>query len=104
MHEVTGSFVFHIPTQLARVRPYALAGGGALVFDPADNFRGNIDRQVRGAFVYGAGANFDLTRNFGVRAEYRGFVYKAPDFNVDALNVDKVTHFAQPSVGFYYRF
>src|SRR6266566_5253118 len=68
MHEVTGSFVFHIPTQIAHVRPYALAGGGALGFDPVDNFRGNIDRQTRGAFVYGAGANFDVTRNFGVRA------------------------------------
>jgi opacity protein-like surface antigen len=104
MHEVTGSFVFHIPTQIAHVRPYALAGGGALVFDPVDNLRGNIDRQTRGAFVYGAGANFDVTRNFGVRAEYRGLVYKAPDFNVDALNLDKVTHLAQPSVGFYFRF
>src|SRR6266705_791597 len=27
MHEVTGSFVFHIPVRVAHVRPYALAGG-----------------------------------------------------------------------------
>ena len=104
MHEVTGSFIFHIPAQIAHVRPYVLAGGGVLVFDPVDNFRGSIDRQTRGAFVYGGGVNFDVTRNFGVRAEYRGLVYKAPDFNVDALNLDKVTHLAQPSVGFFVRF
>ena len=104
MHEVLGSFVFHIPVHVANVRPYALAGGGALIFDPVDNFTSGIDRQVRGTFAYGGGVNFDVTRNFGVRAEYRGLVYKVPDFKVDSLNLDKFTHLAQPSVGFYFRF
>jgi len=27
-----------------------------------------------------------------------------PDFTIDTLNLDKVTHLAQPSVGFYFRF
>jgi opacity protein-like surface antigen len=104
IHEVTGSFVFHIPVRVAKVRPYALAGGGALIFNPVDNFAGGIDRQAKGTFVYGGGANFDVTRNFGVRAEYRGLVYKTPDFTSSALTLDKVTHLAQPSVGFYFRF
>jgi opacity protein-like surface antigen len=103
-HEVTGSFVFHIPARVAHVRPYALAGGGALIFNPVDNINTSIDRQTKGTFVYGGGANFDVTSNFGVRAEYRGLVYKTPDFKVEALNLDKVTHLAQPSVGFYFRF
>src|SRR5438094_9122542 len=93
MHEVLGSFVFHIPVHVANVRPYALAGGGALIFDPVDNFLANgIDRQTKGTFVYGGGFNFDVARNFGVRAEYRGLVFKAPDFTRNALNLDKVTH------------
>jgi opacity protein-like surface antigen len=104
IHEVTGSFVFHIPVRVSNFRPYALAGGGALIFDPADNFTNGIDRQAKGTFVYGGGANFDVTRNFGIRAEYRGLVYKTPDFKLTALNLDKVTHLAQPSVGFYFRF
>ena len=103
-HEVTGSFVFHIPARIRNVRPYALAGGGALVFDPVNNLQANIDRQTKGTFVYGGGANFDVTRNFGIRAEYRGLVFKTPDFTVNALNLDKVTHLAQPSVGFFVRF
>jgi opacity protein-like surface antigen len=81
-----------------------LAGGGALVFDPVNNSQANIDRQTKGTFVYGGGANFDVTRNFGIRAEYRGLVFKTPDFTVNALNLDKVTHLAQPSVGFFVRF
>jgi outer membrane immunogenic protein len=105
IHEITGSFVFQIPARIRNVRPYALAGGGALVFDPVDNFQANgIDRQTRGTFVYGAGVNYDFTKNFGFRAEYRGLVYKTPDFTVNALNLDKFTHLAQPSAGFYFRF
>jgi opacity protein-like surface antigen len=104
-HEVTGALVVHIPVKVRNFRPYALGGGGALVFDPTEKFTvSGAERQTRGTFVYGGGANFDITRNFGVRAEYRGLVYKVPDFNVDRLNLDKFTHLAQPSLGFYFRF
>jgi len=105
MHELTGSFVAHIPVQVAKVRPYALAGAGALIFDPTDKFAtSGVGRQTKATFVYGGGVNFDLTRNFGVRAEYRGLVYKVPDFTLNNLNLDKVTHLAQPSLGFFFRF
>jgi len=105
IHEVTGSFVAHIPVHAARVRPYLLAGAGALVFDPTDNFTINgAARQTKAAFVYGGGVNFDLTHNFGVRAEYRGLAYKVPDFTLNSLHIDKLTHLAQPSVGFFFRF
>jgi len=106
-HEITGAFVAHIPVKVRSVRPYALAGAGALVFNPTDDAKrmnSAIDRQTKAAFVYGGGVDFDITSNFGVRAEYRGLVYKVPDFQLDALNLDKVTHLAQPSVGFFFRF
>lgn len=104
-HEVTGALVAHIPANSRHVRPYVLGGGGAVVFDPTDKlFLNGAERQTRGAFVYGGGANFDVARSFGIRAEYRGLVYKAPDFNINSLNLDKFTHLAQPSVGFYFRF
>jgi opacity protein-like surface antigen len=104
-HEVTGALVAHIPVNARNVRPYVLGGGGALVFDPTEKFVvAGADRQTRGTFVYGGGANFDITKNFGVRAEYRGLVYKVPDFGLGGLNVDKFTHLAQPSIGFFVRF
>lgn len=104
-HEVTGAFVAHFPVNARHIRPYALAGGGALVFDPTDKVVvTGAQRQTRGAFIYGGGANIDITNNFGVRAEYRGLLYKAPDFELGNLNIDKVTHLAQPSVGFFFRF
>jgi len=104
-HEVTGALVAHIPVNVRSVRPYVLGGGGALVFDPTEKFIvTGAERQTRGAFVYGGGADFDITKNFGVRAEYRGLVYKVPDFGLDRLSLDKFSHLAQPSVGFFVRF
>jgi opacity protein-like surface antigen len=105
IHEFTGAFVAHIPVRVSKVRPYGLAGAGALVFDPTDKFLLNgTERQTKATFVYGGGVNFDVTSNFGVRAEYRGLLYKVPDFSLGTLNLDKVTHLAQPSVGFFVLF
>jgi opacity protein-like surface antigen len=105
IHQTTAALVAHIPIGVRRIRPYALGGGGALVFDPTDKFVvPGADRQTRGTFLYGGGANFDLTNHFGFRAEYRGLVYKAPDFQLSTLNADKFTHLAQPSFGVYARF
>jgi hypothetical protein len=38
---------------------------------------------------------------FGISswAQYRGFVYKIPDFEMTSLKVDKYTHAAVPSAG-----
>jgi opacity protein-like surface antigen len=85
------------------VTPFALAGAGALVFDPR-NFAG-ANTQTRAAFVYGAGADLNLSHRVFVRAEYRGLVYNSPTYDVPALaGLDRVTHRAEPSIGFGYRF
>jgi outer membrane immunogenic protein len=100
-HEVSGAYVFRIP--LRRFRPFALAGVGALVFDPSD-FSG-AGSQTRAAFVYGGGADFNISRHVFMRAEYRGFVYNSPTFNLASLDgTDRITHRAEPSIGFGYRF
>ena len=105
LHEVTGSAVIKLP-MVGRLKPFVRAGGGALVFDPT-NKSGNFadaTRQTRGAFLYGAGADYALTRRLALRAEYRGLVYKVSDFKLTSLNSDVWTHTAQPSAGIVYRF
>ena len=100
-HEISGAYVFRMPFR--RVTPFALAGVSALVFDPRD-FAG-ASRQTRAAFVYGAGADFNLTHHLFMRAEYRGFVYNSPTYDLPGLaGLDRATHRAEPSVGFGYRF
>lgn len=100
-NEVSGAYVFRLP--FGRITPFALAGVGALVFDPT-NFAG-ASTQTRAAFVYGGGADFNLPHHIFVRAQYRGFVYNSPTYDLAALsNLDRVTHRAEPSAGFGYRF
>lgn len=100
-HEVSGAYVYRMP--LGKVTPFALAGAGALVFDPR-NFLG-ASSQTRAAFVYGAGADIKLTSHLFIRAEYRGFVYNSPTYDLSEFTgLDRVTHRAEPSAGFGWRF
>jgi opacity protein-like surface antigen len=102
---VMAGLILRLPSHARRVRPYVLGRSGALIFEPtAAHAASGAQRQTRMAFVYGGGADFDMTARFGLRAEYRGLIYKAPDFGDDTLNVDKFTHLAQPSVGVFFRF
>jgi outer membrane immunogenic protein len=106
VHQITGAAVVKVPG-FYRVLPFVLGGGGALVFDPTNNAGGTLlgsPLQARGAFLYGGGADYVFSKHLSLRAEYRGFVYKAPDFNVVSLNTDAWTHVAQPSAGFVFRF
>jgi outer membrane immunogenic protein len=101
-HEWTGAYVFRIP--MRRFTPFFQAGVGGLTFAPTGNSV-STSNQTRAAFVYGGGADINLTHRFFVRAQYRGFVYNSPTFDVVAnLGADRVTHLAEPSVGFGVRF
>jgi len=106
IHQFTGAAVVKLPTFL-RLQPYALAGAGALVFDPTGSSGGSFagaTTETRATFVYGVGAQYALTRHLSLRAEYRGLVYKAPDFNLAGFNTDSWTQIAQPSAGIVFRF
>jgi outer membrane immunogenic protein len=98
--EITAAYVYRHP--LRHFTPFAEAGVGGLIFDPKD--APEASTQTRAAFVYGAGADFSLVKHVFLRAEYRGLVYDSPTFGLsDALGPDRVTHRAEPSVGFVYR-
>jgi opacity protein-like surface antigen len=107
VHQATGALVVEIPVSVARMRPYVLAGAGALIFDPTgDNggFVSGAQRQARPAFVYGGGVDYRLVRHVALRLEYRGLVYDRPDFGIAALSSNVITHTAQPSAGLVFHF
>jgi opacity protein-like surface antigen len=60
--------------------------------------------QAKATFVYGGGADYDMTKHISLRVEYRGFVYNRPDFGLSALPSGVSTHTAQPSAGLVFRF
>ena len=106
MHQYSGAIVLRPGLHLPRVQPYFLAGPGALRFSPTDNLA-NMEgalSQTKAAFIYGGGADFNMTRRIGLRVDYRGFVTKPPDFTLSSLTVGSTTHIAQPSVGIFFKF
>jgi opacity protein-like surface antigen len=98
-HEATAAYVVRLP--LKRVTPFALAGAGGLVFDPKDSAGSVI---ARPAFVYGAGADIDLGKRVFFRAQYRGLVYNSPQFELSPVSAEILSHRAEPSAGFGFRF
>jgi len=105
-HALSGTAIVKLPSfkmpAVKIVSPFVLAGGGAMFFDP----RGESvnTEQTRGTFVYGGGVDVPMSRHFLLRAQYRGFVYKTPDFEMTSLKIDKYTHSAVPSAGLVFTF
>jgi len=98
-HEATAAYVWRLP--LNRITPFALAGAGSLVFDPKD-ISGDV--LARPTFVYGAGADVNLGSRWFLRAQYRGLVYNSPVLGASTVSAELLTHRAEPSVGFGFRF
>ena len=69
-HQTTGALVFTAPSAAGRFQPYALVGGGALIFDPRNDVIGTpigVDQQTKAAFLYGGGANVNLIPHIALR-------------------------------------
>jgi len=107
VQQATGGLVMRLPASVRwRLSPYVLAEGGALIFDPRGNGFGTdpaAERQAKGVFVYGGGADFSVAKHVSLRAEYRGLLYSSPAFGLTSLSNGPVTHTAQPSIGIVFR-
>jgi opacity protein-like surface antigen len=107
VHQITGALVVTVPVRVFRLKPYVLAGAGGLIFDPTGNSGGFVpgaSRQSKAAFEYGGGVDYRIVTHLALRVEYRGFVYKQPDFGLAVLNSGATTHTAQPSAGLVIQF
>jgi len=45
-----------------------------------------------------------FSSRFALRLQYRGFIYKAPSFDVPGISTDARGHIAEPSVGLVFKF
>ena len=127
--EYTGAYMFSPFRKGGRFDPFFLAGGGGLGFDPGSTWvffpdlaNGTHNRvqvhlgtvkQTQLAFLYGLGVDYRLPKisRLALRMQYRGLIYKAPDFKVDATGGSGVSfftgargHMAEPSIGLVFKF
>jgi hypothetical protein len=121
--EYSGAYVFSFH-QTKKFEPFVFAGAAALVFYPSyslNTINGvqtyiPASQQTRPAFLYGGGFDyavfsrvpivrrFSLVDHVALRLQYRGLVYKAPDFKVQNLFTGDRGHMAEPSAGIVVKF
>jgi opacity protein-like surface antigen len=100
-HELTGDWVASV--HVANLRPFALGGVGLLFNQPAGG-QSNTQSSTKPVFVYGAGLDWGLLPHIGLRLQYRGNLYKAPDLTKLYTSTGAFTHSSEPMLGAYFRF
>jgi opacity protein-like surface antigen len=100
-HEVTADWL--VSVHAANLRPFVLGGAGLLFHQPTRG-QTDTDSSIKGVFVYGAGLDWGLLPHLGLRFQYRGNLYKAPNLTRLFTSTDRFTHTAQPMIGAYLRF
>lgn len=108
--EFTGAYVF-TPLQGQRFQPFLLAGGGALKFSVGNTYIDTIQQNLGAssgttlAFLYGGGTDYHLWKILSLRVQYRGLIYRNPDFGVPSRFFTGTRgHMAEPSAGIVVKF
>jgi hypothetical protein len=106
VHEVSGAYLVQGPTiPILGLQPFGAVGVGALIFLPTTVGGQRYNQQTRIPLLYEFGVNYPiLTSHLGLRLQYRGLSYKAPDFNSSLLTTNSRRQTSEPSVGAYLRF
>lgn len=107
--EYSGAYVL-TPMHDHRLQPFAFAGAGGLRWSVGNQYIDQVSvdfgavRQNSLAFLYGGGADYRLWRSLALRVQYRGLIYRAPDFGVSTLFISAKDHMAEPAAGLVLKF
>jgi opacity protein-like surface antigen len=77
-------------------------GAGILFNQPASGQAATTSSN-KPVFVYGAGLDWGLLPHIGLRFQYRGNLYKAPDLTTLYGSSGAFTRTAEPMIGVYLR-
>ena len=98
-HEVTLDWTPSL--SIANLRPFGVLGVGAL-FDVPTGGLSNTGTVARAVYVYGAGLDLGILPHIGLRFQYRGNLYKAPDLSTLYSSTGAFTHTSEPMLGIYF--
>jgi outer membrane immunogenic protein len=91
-----------------RYNPFVEGGLGGVLFTPILNNGTNILYDVKGSTqiggLFGGGLAYEINPSFDIRAEYRGFIMKAPDFGYSPFKTNRYYVLMTPSIGIAYHF
>jgi outer membrane immunogenic protein len=111
--EISGAFVKSFVFK--NWNPFVEGGPAGLIFLPIVNSgtQGTLDskQQTEVGAMYGAGIAYEISPSFDIRAEYRGFVTKVPDFGLGSastaqedLATNRWYNISVPTIGVAYHF
>jgi outer membrane immunogenic protein len=104
--EITGAYVYNF-RNFRNFNPFLEAGVGGLIFTPIHDFgTTNLDTKQNtniGA-LFGGGVAYELSPSWDIRAEYRGFVVKSPDFGITNFKTNRWEVISLPAIGMAYHF
>ena len=104
LHEVSVAYLVQGPSFLG-LQPFGAVGTGALIFLPTSVGGQKYTQQTRVPLLYEFGVNYPiLTSHLGLRLQYRGLLYKTPDFDSAQLTTNARRQTSEPTVGAYFRF
>ena len=106
VHEVSVAYLVQGPTiPILGLQPFATVGTGALIFLPTSVGGQKYNKQTRVPLLYEVGVNCPIiTSHLGLRFQYRGLLYKAPDFDAPLLTTNARRQTSELSLGAYLRF
>jgi opacity protein-like surface antigen len=89
--------------------PFAEVGVGAMVFHPfkdSGTYQIDAKQNTNIGALFGAGLAYEISPSFDIRAEYRGFLVKTPDFGLagDLFKTNRYEVVSSPSIGIAYHF
>lgn len=122
-HEVTADWVPSLG--IGNFRPFGVLGIGA-IFDVPEDSQATVvsttpcptsgcppsqvtttsptSTSTRAVYVYGAGLDWGLLPHLGLRFQYRGNLYQAPNVTKLFTSTNTFTHTAEPMIGAYFNF
>ena len=101
--EVSAAYVLGF--SFKRYNPFVEAGVGAIHLTPIQSGTYSLDAKGGTTIggLFGGGMAYELSPSFDIRAEYRGFILKAPSFTSD-FKTNRYEVLSMPTIGFAYHF
>ena len=104
--EISAAYVYSL--NFHNFSPFAEGGPAAIFFSPLHDFKStslDTKRSTEIGAVFGAGVAYELSPSFDIRAQYRGFFVKVPDFGLaNTLSAQRYEVISMPTIGVAYHF
>jgi outer membrane immunogenic protein len=103
--EFSAAYVYNMTFK--RYNPFIEAGPGVMFYSPIHDFQTNYldtKRSTTLGGVGGAGVAYELSPSFDIRAEYRGFLGKTPNFGITDFSTNRYRWNSQVAIGLAYHF